>query len=278
MAYKSIFTAMTSFNPDSPALAMATGLTEAQDGHLEVMCLGLDRVQTTFYEIGSNAMVMQAAIEEAHEKAHSLNQEVTAFLGTQNIRWDAINGVGNVEGVAQTVAPRARFADLAVLDLPYGEGRRAEDSLVLEAMLFTADCPTLVVPEGSHNPKPQKIVIAWNESAEAMHATRLALPLLKEAKEVHIAPIHPPQHGPDRSDPGGAFAVYLFRHGVTCDIQVMTSSGKRVSDRLSQHIMECGGDLLVMGGYGHSRFRESILGGATREMLEHAKVPVFMAH
>ena len=278
MAYKTIFTAMTGFNPDSPALAMATGLTDAQDGHLEVMCLGLDRVQTTFYEIGSNAMVMQAAIEEAHEKAHAINRDVTEYLEKQNVRWDAINGVGNVEGVAQTVAPRARFADLAVLDLPYGEGCRSEDSLVLEAMLFNADCPTVVVPEGHHNPKPEKIVIAWNESAEAMHATRLALPLLKAAKEVHIAIIDPPEHAPDRSDPGGALAVYLFRHGVTCDIQVMASSGKRVSDRLSQYIMECGGDLLVMGGYGHSRFREAILGGATREMLEYAKVPVVMAH
>lgn len=278
MAYKTIFTAMTKFDAASPALAMATGLTDAQDGHLEVMCLGLDRVQTTFYEIGSNAMVMQAAIEEAHEKAHAMNKEVTAYLEQKTIRWDAINGVGNIEGVAQTVAPRARFADLAVMDLPYGEGCRAEDSLVLEAMLFSADCPTLIVPHGAHSATPQKVVIAWNESAEAMHATRLALPFLKAAKEVHIAIIDPPQHGPDRSDPGGALAVFLYRHGIHCDIRVMTSGGKRVSDRLSQYMTENGGDMLVMGGYGHSRFREAILGGATREMLEYAKVPVFMAH
>lgn len=278
MAYKSIFTAMTSFDADSPALSMATGLTDAQDGHLEVMCLGLDRVQTTFYEVGSNAMVMQAAIEEAHEKAHALNEKVTAYLNSQTIRWDVINGVGSVEGVAHTVAPRARFADLAVLDLPYGEGCRAEDSLVLEAMLFSADCPTMIVPKGTPSPNPQKVVIAWNESAEALHAIRLALPFLKAAKEVHVAIIDPPQHGPDRSDPGGPLAVYLSRHGVACDIQVMTSGGKRVSDRLTQYVTECGGDLMVMGGYGHSRFREAILGGATREMLEYAKVPVFMAH
>ena len=278
MAYKTIFTAMTKFDAASPALQMATNLTDAQDGHLEVMCLGLDRVQTTFYEMGSNAMVMQAAIEEAHLKANAINEEVTAYLDSQSIRWDVINGVGNLEGVGQTVAPRARFADLAVLDLPYGEGCRAEDSLVLEAMLFSADCPTLIVPEGRHSAKPEKIVIAWNESAEAMHATRLAMPFLKAAKEVHIAISDPAQHGPDRSDPGAPLAVYIFRHGVACDIQVMTSAGKRVSDRLTQYVTEIGGDMLVMGGYGHSRFREAILGGATREMLEYAKVPVFMAH
>ena len=123
-----------------------------------------------------------------------------------------------------------------------------------------------------------EVVVAWNESAEAMHATRLALPFLKATDEVHIAIIDPPQLGPDRSDPGGPLAVYLFRHGINCDIQVMTSGGKSVSDRLNQYVTEAGGDLLVMGGYGHSRFREAILGGATRDMLEHAKVPVFMAH
>ena len=278
MAFKTIFTALSDFDRSSPALSMATALTDAQDGHLEVMCLGLDRIQTTFYEIGSNAMIMQAAIEEAHEKAHALSRKVSDYLQTQNIRWDVINGVGNVEGVAQTVAPRARFADLAVLDLPYGDECKAEDSLVLEAMLFSADCPTLVVPKGDFAAAPKKVIVAWNESAEAMHAARLALPFLKAADEVHIAIIDPPQLGPDRSDPGGPLAVYLFRHGITCDIQVMTSGGKPVSDRLSQYVTEAGGDLLVMGGYGHSRFREAILGGATRDMLEHAKVPVFMAH
>jgi nucleotide-binding universal stress UspA family protein len=70
----------------------------------------------------------------------------------------------------------------------------------------------------------------------------------------------------------------LSRHGVSCEIDVLSKSLNRVSDVLNRHITDTGADLLVMGAYGHSRFREAILGGATRNMLEHATVPVFMAH
>jgi nucleotide-binding universal stress UspA family protein len=134
------------------------------------------------------------------------------------------------------------------------------------------------VPEGSHNARPKNIVIGWNESAEAIRAVRAAMPLLQKADAVHVAIIDPPETGPERSDPGGALAVYLSRHGVRCDIQVMTRQGLKVSERLSQHVTETGSDLLVMGGYGHSRFREAVLGGATREMLQSSSVPVLMAH
>jgi nucleotide-binding universal stress UspA family protein len=269
---------MTAFDDPSSALGMAIGLAETRDAHLEVMCLGLDRVQATYYELGSNAMVMQAAIEEAHRRAESINAGVSEYLESTAIRWDVVNGIGSIDGVGRTIAARARFADLAVLDLPYGGNSRAEDSLVLEGLLFDAGCPTIVVPEGKAKATPDSIVIAWNEGPEALRAVRAALPFLQAASQVHIAIVDPPEHGPERSDPGGALAVFLSRHGVTADIQVMSSSGARVSERIARHVTESGSDMLVMGAYGHSRFREAILGGATRDMLEHSKVPILMAH
>lgn len=278
MAYKSIFTPLTDFDGVSPALALAVAFTEAQDAHLDVLCLGLDRTQNTFYEMGSNAVVMHAAIEQAHERAGEINQAVRAHLEGTSLRWEVINGISASAGVGRTVATQARFADLAVVGLPYGDSKRHEETLVLEGLLFEADCPTIVVPEGEVTARPESIVIGWNESAEAVRAVRAALPFLQAAKTVHIAIIDPPEMGPERSDPGGGLAVYLARHGVRCDIQVMARSGYKVSERLSQHVTETGSDLLVMGGYGHSRFREAILGGATRDMLEHSKVPVLMAH
>ena len=111
-----------------------------------------------------------------------------------------------------------------------------------------------------------------------MRAIRTALPLLQAAKSVHIAIIDPSDSGSERSDPGGALAVFLSRHNIRCDIQVLARQGSSISERLSQHVIETGSDMLVMGGYGHSRFREAVLGGATRDMLEHSKVPVLMAH
>ena len=125
---------------------------------------------------------------------------------------------------------------------------------------------------------PARIVIGWNQSREAMVAVRRALPFLKKAALVNIAVIDPPAHGPERSDPGGALCQMLVRHGVKAEVSVLARSMPRISDVLNRHVRDLDGDMLVMGAYGHSRFREAILGGATRNMLENAEVPVLMAH
>jgi nucleotide-binding universal stress UspA family protein len=70
----------------------------------------------------------------------------------------------------------------------------------------------------------------------------------------------------------------LVRHGVRAEVVVLAKTAPRVSDTLARHVLDQDADLLVMGAYGHSRFREFLLGGATRDMLEHAAVPVLMAH
>ena len=122
------------------------------------------------------------------------------------------------------------------------------------------------------------MVIAWNESYEALAAIRAALPLLQKAVSVDIAIIDPPAHGPDRSDPGGQLGQMLVRHGVKAEVSVLAKTMPRVSDVICRHCTDRDAQLLVMGAYGHSRFRESILGGATRNMLEMAHVPVLLSH
>ncbi len=111
-----------------------------------------------------------------------------------------------------------------------------------------------------------------------MNAIRAALPLLKKANSVRVTVIDPPRHGHERSDPGGPLSVFLARHGIKVEIDVLGKSLPRVSDVLLRHAADKDADLVVMGAYGHSRFREAILGGATRDMLEEAKLPVFMKH
>ncbi len=107
---------------------------------------------------------------------------------------------------------------------------------------------------------------------------RAALPLLKAADLVNIAIVDPSSHGPERSDPGGALSQLLSRHGVKTEVSVLAKTMPRVSDVLNRHVRDTDADMMVMGAYGHSRFREAILGGTTRNMLEQAEVPVFMAH
>ncbi|WP_187430576.1 hypothetical protein ROLI_037100 [Roseobacter fucihabitans] len=278
MAFKTIFTALSDFETSKSALEQAARLSEAHDGHLEVMCLGVDRSHSNYYEVGANAAILQAAIAQADEQAKNLETQVKAWLQNANLRWNVSTAITTLADAGRPLFRAARFADLCVAPLPYRHNSSPEESLVLETVMLDAGCPTVVAPDGDPVGAPERIVIAWNESAEALQAVRAAIPLMQAAKEIHIAIIDPPEHAADRSDPGGLLAVMLSRHGITCDIQVMSRSGAKVSERIRRHVTETNSQMLVMGGYGHSRFRQAVLGGATREMLEHATVPVFMAH
>ena len=279
MAYKSLLSVVTDEVLAPAVLDQAMTLAERCDAHLDVLCLGVDRSQTGYYYAGANAMILQESINRAQEDAVALEKLVTAKLTASGLRWGSETGVAQLADIARHVAARSRFSDLVVVARPYGKSRGAELEPVAEAAMFEGQTPVLVVPDTGHEiAVPQKILLAWNESAEALNAARAALPLLVQARSVHVVVIDPPTHGPTRSDPGGMLSQYLARHGVRAEIDVLSKTMPRVSDVLLRHATDISADLVVMGAYGHSRFREAILGGATRYMLEQAQIPVFMAH
>ncbi|MCB1335092.1 MAG: universal stress protein [Roseivivax sp.] len=279
MAYKSLLTVVTDPDLASETLAHAAKMAQSLDAHLDVQTLGVDRTQTGYYYAGANAMVLQETLNRATEEANSLAEKARAFLNHEDVRWNIETGVVQLADVGRYVASRARFCDLTLLPLPYGKSRGVEMEPVVEGALFDGNCPVMVVPEKIEPVStPQRIVVGWNESTEALRAVRAALPLLIGADVVHIVVIDPPQHGPNRSDPGGQLSQFLSRHGVSCEVDVLSKTMPRVADVLMRHVSDVNADMMVMGAYGHSRFREAILGGATRNMLEQAPVPVFMAH
>ncbi|PID40840.1 MAG: universal stress protein [Rhodobacterales bacterium] len=279
MAYKSILSVLTDSSLSENVIAHASAITEFIDAHLDLLCLGVDRSQTGYYYAGANAMVLQETINRAQEEAQSLEEKAKTLLAGSNIRWATDAGVSQLADLGRHVAARARFSDLCVLPKPYGKSHGAEIEPIVEAALFEGQCPVLVVPdEGKPRPKPKRIMIGWNESSEALAAVKAAMPVLQYADTVHVVVIDPPTHGPSRSDPGGLLSQYLSRHGVRSEIDVLSKTLPRVSDVLIRHATDMDADLIVMGAYGHSRFREAILGGATRYMLEQAQLPVFMAH
>lgn len=279
MAYKSLLSVVTETKFAKKALEQMVALAEAQDGHAEALCLGVDRSQTGYYYAGANALILQETLNRANAEAEENLKFAEEFLGKSGVRWSAESGVAQIADLGRHVAHRARFSDLVVLPQPYGEGRGAEAEPIVEAAMFEGHAPVLVVPDDAEIvSRPRTILIGWNESVEAMRAIRFALPFLMAADLARIVVIDPPAHGPDRSDPGGLLSQMLSRHGVKCEIDVLSKTMTRVSDILNRHAEDTAADMIVMGAYGHSRFREAILGGATRNMLEKSAVPVFMAH
>ncbi|MEY8802526.1 universal stress protein [Leisingera sp. XS_AS12] len=279
MAYKSVLTVLSAAESASAPLAQTAALADAFGGHAEALCLGVDRTQTGYYYAGANALVLQESLARASEEAKALEALAITTLEAAAVPFSTDTGVAQMADLGRHVARRARFSDLVVLGQPYGEGKRAEAEPIVEAALFEGRAPVLVVPDAQASlRRPGTVVVAWNESLEAMTAVRHALPFLRQADLVRLAVIDPPQHSSERSDPGGLLAQMLARHGVTCEIDVLSKTLPRVSDVLNRHAADTAADLIVMGAYGHSRFREAILGGATRNMLEQARVPVLMAH
>jgi len=282
MGYKSILTILNDAARADRVIAAAAGITMAQEGHLEVVCLGIDRTQVGYSYMGVTPGLLQIAQDRAEAEAKGVESVVRDALDAQSatLRHSVETAVASIGGVGDLVALRARFADLVVLDRPYGAGRSVEEEAIAEAAMFDGQAPVLILPDDIPKApiRPKQIVLAWNQSREALTAVRYAMPFLRRAEHVCITIIDPPVHGPERSDPGGALCQMLVRHGVRAEVTVLARTLPRVSDVLMRHVADRNADLLVMGAYGHSRFREAILGGATRNMLEQTTVPVLMAH
>lgn len=279
MSYKTILNLRTAPDQGLDALTEAEALATRAEGHLDVLCIGVDHVRTAYYDATASAITVQASMEQAQETAQILRRETEAHLKGSTVPNAVEAVIARREEIGRITAHHARYCDLMVSELPYVEGAAPEIEPAIEAALFDARVPVVLLPKGSRLlDTPRQIVLAWDESLEALTTAQRALPLLKQAGLVRIVVVDPPRHGPERSDPGGRLCQLLSRHGVTCEIEILSRTLPRVSDVLLRHAQDRNADLLVMGAYGHSRFREAILGGTTRHMLEHATLPVFLAH
>ncbi len=279
MTYNCLFSVLTDETLARHTLEHAIAMAKAHDAHLDVLCLGVDRSQAGYYYTGASAIVLQETITRAHSEAQAIETIVKNTLEGSDIRWSCDSGVAQLADLGRHVAARARFSDLAIVPQPYGEGCGAELEPAAEAAMFDGHTPSLIVPQKAKPcPDPKCILIGWNESIEALNAVRAAMPILRAADVVHVTVIDPPTHGPHRSDPGGMLSQYLARHGVTAEIDVLSKTLPRVADVLLRQAQDIDAHMIVMGAYGHSRFREAIFGGATRYMLEKATLPILMAH
>jgi nucleotide-binding universal stress UspA family protein len=135
--------------------------------------------------------------------------------------------------------------------------------------------PVLMVPAGCQRlAAATNAVVAWNGSAEAAQALRLALPLLSEVGQVHVVEVCEADGGLS----SGEAVTWLARKGVAAEQHEWPAKGRRVSVALLHAAAELGAGLLVMGAYGHSRLRETVLGGVTRDLIGMTTLPLLMAH
>ncbi|QYF93808.1 universal stress protein [Massilia sp. PAMC28688] len=190
------------------------------------------------------------------------------------------------DDTAAGISLHARAADLVVVGQAEPDGKPA-NAEIPTAVITHAGRPVLVVPwAGGLAGAGQHILVSWDGGREAARAMQLALPLLKAARSVSIAVFEMPATAHTAADALAADPrPWLARHGIEAELSVHAvehhmrlSRRHEVGERLLSLATERGHDMLVMGAHGHSRLRESLLGGVTRTVLASMTVPVLMAH
>jgi nucleotide-binding universal stress UspA family protein len=217
--------------------------------------------------------------EEAHARADALAEQMRARVANAAVAVE----VRTVDALAlypsSTASMHARYADLAVVPSLTADDR-AQIHEFFQDLLLDSGRPVLVVPPKAQAAmSPKRAVVAWRPTREATRAVHDALPLLKTAEQVDVLAIDPKigetAHG---EEPGADIAAHLARHGVKVQAVARPSLGASTGAAVLDYATQIGADLVVAGGYGHSRLRERVLGGATRDMLHTTTVPVLFAH
>jgi len=228
-------------------------------------------------EVGSQVYEAQERMaQEGMKKAKAAFEEAAKSAGVNSTEWRSETGYAD-----EIVAMHARYADLLVVGQRDPEEERPAGTYeIVEQAVLNSGRPVLVVPyAGKFTKPPERVMVAWNASREAARAVNDALPLLQDAKTVQVLAINPKQ-GPDGHGdiPGADISLHLARHGVKAEASHVAAEDIEVGDMLLSRASDFSADLIVMGGYGQSRLRELVMGGASRTLLRHMTAPVLMAH
>ena len=183
----------------------------------------------------------------------------------------------SLAGAADLFAQISRRFDISVV----GQAERKSASptdLIIEGALFESGRPVIVVPFIQKTGlKLDKVLIAWDGSRQAARAIADSMPFLERAGQIEILIVRG-ERGKAYQTRGAVMSQHLERHGLNVSVNQITSPTADPQSTILSHIADTGTDFLVMGGYGHSRLREFILGGVTRSMLASMTIPVLMSH
>lgn len=245
----------------------------ARYGHGHIACVQVAAIEPYAIDPYSGMFGLAAIIDTIHDHDKLARQAIEARLRREDVEWDWRCFDGSV---VETLIGQSRLADIVVVSQP-SPGRQAIDHPlpIVGDLVLHASAPVLVTPLGGARFEADgAAMLAWNGSAEAAHAMRMTLPLLQQARCVHIVEVTDDSPGMPTTDA----ATYLARHGVACEVHDWPAKGRRTSVALLHAVAELDVRYLVMGAYGHSRLRETVLGGVTRELIQSTTVPLLLAH
>ena len=212
-----------------------------------------------------NAQAAKAAVEHFEAAARAAGVSATTRLLD-----------GSLAGAAMTFGQLARRFDIAVVGQAQPE-RGAAEAVMIEGALFESGRPVIIVPYiHSQGLSLERVMACWDGGRTAARAIGDAMPLLVRAKAVELVIVAEP--GKNDEITGADMSGHLARHGVKVETKRIAKGDIDIGNAILSYAADSGADFLVMGGYGHSRLREFILGGVTRSILASMTLPVLMSH
>lgn len=290
MSYKTILVPLCGTEGDPASLSAACRIATTFQAHIDAVFAQVPASEAVpMVGEGVSGAVLDQLIaaaegerQERQDKARAKFGEIVGKLGVK--QHDTPPGPGEATAAFKAVPGRedevmvqaSHLCDLVVLS--NGGRSESEDpqfTITMEALLISGSRPLLLAPAAEPASIGQRVAIAWNGSAQGARAVAGALPFLYRAEEVTVLTA-----ATGRTEAGVAQELvdYLAWHGIDATTKTLDAAGGAVGGALLAAAAEAGSDLLVMGGYSHSRLRELILGGVTRHVLAEAALPVLMSH
>lgn len=243
--------------------ARLTGLAFASEPSMPPMTMGAMSAEFLMEQRARGRKVAEEGLAAFSQAAKAAGVDFDTELA------DGVTGTAG-----RLLARHSRTADLVVVGQEAPDDPLAIRNALIEAALFDSGRPVLVVPHaGADSAGFERIAIAWDGGRPATRAVHDALPLILRAEAVEVVTVD------DGSSDGAGddIARHLARHGAETTVRRLPANGEPAEAILAR-AAETGAELVVMGGYGHARLREFLLGGTTRAVLNRSRLPLFMAH
>ena len=259
-------------------LDAAINLAAAHDAHLiGLYVLTYPRIPGYIRaEIGED--VLRSQIESTRAAAEKAEAMFNDHVGRAGVKaeWRCVEG-----DLLPMLSLHARYADVAIVGQrdPKGEDS-GDDPGMPDQLVLSVGRPVLIVPHvGEYPVIGERVMVAWDASRLATRAVNDALPFMVRAKKVSVMAINPEGGEEGHGEiPSADICLHLARHGVNAEAQHIYADDISVGDMLLSRAADEGIDLIVTGAYGHARWRELVLGGVTRHLLNQMTVPVLMSH
>jgi nucleotide-binding universal stress UspA family protein len=279
MALKDVLVHLDYGSQCEKCLELAVDLATRHGARLTGLCVVTMANTPTFVPGELVRREVSRLLERAGE-LRGVFEERAAGAGLSH-EWRLVDNTNVRADVTDIVRTHAFYTDLLVVGQTDRE--RNDGSVPIDLpnrLILESGRPVVVVPYAwRYTGVGKRILVAWNARREACRAVNDALPILEQADEVRVLALKDKDKLKGHGElPGADIAEHLARHGIGVEAEFGTADDIEVGDMLLSTVAAEGIDLLVMGGYGRSRMREYVLGGATEHLLNHMTVPVLMSH